>query len=92
MIYTDSRYATGKLFNAYNSRVADYSVTVFRSFPNEKTDYFLYTWKESDRIDIIAKNFFGTSAIWWKIMDYNPELLNPFNIPVGTTIRIPNVR
>ena len=92
MIYTDSRYANGHLFKAYNSQKKDYDVTVFRTFPSQKASYFLYTWGESDRIDLVCKRFLGTGALWWKVMDYNPELLNPFDIPVGTVVRIPNVR
>lgn len=92
MIYTDSRYANGNLFLAYTNALQDYSVTVFRNFPSERADYFLYTWKENDRIDMVAKGFLGTAGTWWKVMDFNPEILNPFDIPVGTVIRIPNVR
>ena len=92
MIYTDSRYANGRLFKAYNLRKQDYDVTVFRNFPNQKASYFLYTWRESDRIDLVCKRFLGTAATWWKVMDYNPEILNPFDIPVGTVVRIPDVR
>jgi nucleoid-associated protein YgaU len=52
----------------------------------------MYTWQESDRIELVAYRFFKTPAVWWKIMDYNPEIGNPFDIPVGTVLRIPNVR
>jgi hypothetical protein len=91
MIYTDSRYANGDIFRAYNAKSESYEVTVFRNFPTESTDYFLYVWKEGDRVDLVSKGFLGTAALWWRIMDYNPELLNPHTIPVGTTVRIPNV-
>jgi hypothetical protein len=91
MIYTDSRYVDGKLFTAYNKNKQDYDVTVLRVFPSDSTDFFLYTWQENDRIDLVAQKFLSTSTPWYKIMDRNPEIINPFNIPVGTVIRIPNV-
>jgi hypothetical protein len=92
MIYSDSRYADGKLYSAYNVRKDAVDVFVKREFPRSRAEYFLYTWRESDRIDSVAYRFFNTPATWWKIMDYNPEIGNPFNIPVGTVIRIPHVR
>jgi hypothetical protein len=92
MIYTDSRYSTGKLYSAWNTRKYDTDVFVSREFPRGRAQYFMYTWRESDRIDLVANRFFKTPAVWWKIMDYNPEIGNPFEIPVGTVIRIPHVR
>lgn len=92
MIYTDSRYASGNLLNTYAVRNNTFNATVFRVFPSSRTDYFLYTWKEGDRIDLVTKGFLGTAALWWKVMDFNPEILNPADIPVGTVLRIPNVR
>lgn len=92
MIFTDSRYATGTLYSAWNSRKSDTDVFVKRVFPNNRAKYFMYTWQESDRIELVAYRFFKTPAVWWKIMDYNPEIGNPFDIPVGTVLRIPNVR
>ena len=92
MIFTDSRYATGTLYSAWNTRKLDTDVFVKRVFPSNRTKYFMYTWQESDRIELVAYRFFKTPAVWWKIMDYNPEIGNPFDIPVGTVLRIPNVR
>ena len=45
---------------------------------------------EQDRIDQVAKKFLGYSHLWWKIMDFNPETINPLDIAPGTVIRIPN--
>jgi hypothetical protein len=90
MIYSDSRYANGELFYSYNPRVNEYSATVFRKFPDKSADFFFYEWKEEDRIDLVAKRFFGTAFKWWDIMDYNPEMMDPMSIPPGTLIRIPS--
>jgi hypothetical protein len=92
MIYSDSRYSDATLFKSYNSARQSWEVTAFRVFPSSRASYFLYTWQELDRIDLIARKFLGTSALWWKVMDYNPEVINPFDITVGTQIRIPSVR
>jgi hypothetical protein len=89
MIYTDSRYANGKFFRAYDANRASYSLTVLRSFPTDQAAFFYYRWKERDRVEALAARLMGDANLWWRIMDYNPEVIDPVNIPVGTLIRIP---
>jgi hypothetical protein len=91
MIFTDSRYAKGKLVSLYKNSSKQSVPTLFRKFPKATSDYFLYVWKETDRIDQISKVFLGSAAKWWRIMDFNPEIIDPFTIATGTTLRIPNV-
>jgi len=38
----------------------------------------------------LAKKFLGNSSLWWKILDINPEIINPQDISAGTQLRIPN--
>jgi hypothetical protein len=92
MIFRDSRYASGDITKAYNPATNEYPVVVYRVFPLVKTKFFMYQWHELDRIDNIALKFLGQPYFWWRIMDYNPEILNPMSIPGGTLIRIPNDR
>jgi hypothetical protein len=61
-----------------------------RSFPVQKSKFYHYTWVEKDRIDILAEEFLGSPDLWWVIMDFNPELIDPFDIAVGTVLRIPS--
>lgn len=89
MIYTDSRYATGTFSKAFSSKRASYHLSVLREFPQDQSTFYYYNWRERDRIEFVAAKLLGDSNSWWTIMDYNPELLDPFNIPVGTPIRIP---
>ena len=91
MITTDSRYSDGLIFKAPGTRANPYQVIVTRFFPEVIDDYFIYTWKETDRIDLVSDKFYGNSSLWWQIMDFNPEILSPWQIPVGTPIRIRNV-
>lgn len=90
MIYSDSRYADGLLITAFDSRKNNYSVGVFRQFPTDSKTFYYYTWGESDRIDLVALNLLGDSELWWRIMDFNPEINDPLNIAVGTSLRIPS--
>lgn len=91
MIYADSRYANGKVLTVEDPRNGDYRAAVYRKFPRVRSNFYYYTWVEGDRIDIISERLLGSPFFWWKIMDFNPEVLDPFSIPIGTDIRIPSV-
>lgn len=90
MIFTDSRYATGSIMYANDSRVNKNSLSVYRVFPDVSYRFFTYTWTSEDRIDIVANDLLGSPNLWWKIMDINPEVINPFAIAPGTVLRIPS--
>lgn len=90
MIYTDSRYASGVFFKAYDPQRATYSLTVLRQFPVDQSNFYYYVWKERDRIENVAARLLRDSNLWWRIMDYNPEVIDPINIQAGTPIRIPS--
>ena len=91
MIYTDSRYATGRIVQPYDARRETYRLSVLREFPTSSASFFHYVWVEGDRMDTVAYRLLGTPDYWWKIMDFNPEIISVFDVPVGTTIRIPSV-
>jgi len=91
MIYTDSRYATGTIIKAQDARTQTYRLGVYRTFPKAKFTFYYYTWTTGDRIDLVSEQLLGSPVFWWKIMDANPEIIDPFSIPIGATIRIPSV-
>ena len=91
-IHFGSRYenATVDFVSFYDG--GDAAPVVFYSFSDiGKLSYTEYTWKEGDRLDRVAMEFFKDSAKWWVIPEFNPEILDPQNIPAGTVLRIPNV-
>lgn len=90
MIYLDSRYVDGTIAKVSNARKNQYDLAVFRQWPSSAVTFFFYEWVDNDRLDNIAMRFLGNSAMWWQILDINPEILNPTNIAPGTQIRIPN--
>ena len=83
-----SRYSQGTLTRVSNSNGV-YNVTSYRPTPQSTTDYTLYTWKVLDRPDAVAAKLLGDPSLWWAIFDYNPEVINPLNVPPGTVLRIP---
>lgn len=92
MIYADSRYADGNVYTAQNAKSGAYHTSVNRVFPELAAEFFTYVWVQRDRPDLIAARFLNDPNKWWMIMDYNPEIIDGLSIPVGTELRIPNVR
>ncbi|MGL6066716.1 MAG: hypothetical protein ACRC0R_06530 [Cetobacterium sp.] len=43
-----------------------------------------------NRLDYIAEKYMGNGRFWWVIADYN-KILNPFILPVGTELEIPDL-
>jgi hypothetical protein len=91
VIYSDSRYSDATIFKAYDARRASYQITAFRNFPQNSVGFRYYVWVEGDRMDIVANSLLGNANLWSSIMDYNPEIIDAFDIPVGTVLRIPSV-
>lgn len=89
MIFLDSRYVDGTIYKAYDSRTGSYQLTVSRNWPIYSSGFFIYEWVETDRLDDVALQFLGSSSLWWRLMDLNPEVLDPFSITPGTQLRIP---
>jgi hypothetical protein len=90
MIFVDSRYADGVLVKSFDARNNSIGVSVFRQFPVSDSEFYYYVWTQRDRVDLVAQKLLGDPNLWWLIMDYNPEYSNPFDIPLGANIRIPN--
>lgn len=94
MIYANSRYADTNRATISNLETDDGKIqtVVFRdSTPYYNNDYYVYTWKKNDRIDLVAQYFLSDGSKWWLIMDMNPHLTNPANISAGEYVRIPRV-
>lgn len=91
MLYSDSRYADGFFYKAQKAQDSTFQTTVDRRFPTAAAEFFYYDWKENDRIDLVAYSFYSDADKWWTILDFNPEIADPSNIPAGTTLRIPHV-
>lgn len=89
MIYSDSRYIDGNLQIIYREYSGNYEQAVYRNWPSYTVDTLWYTVVDGDRIEQIATQYLGTPELWWKIMDVNPEILNPFDLSPGIQIRIP---
>ena len=56
----------------------------------ENIPHSIVVWKETDRMDIMAQDFFGDARYWWIICMMN-DLVSPFSYTLlpGTLLRIP---
>jgi len=55
---------------------------------NSDDTYITVTNETENRLDIIAYQSYGSPRYWWVIALAN-YIIDPFDIPVGTTLRIP---
>lgn len=47
------------------------------------------TWNSSFRVDQVATELVKDPERWWEIIDLNPDILNPWNIPPATQVVVP---
>jgi len=96
MIYSDSRYTNpvqnvdGSIPKAWDELRQEYHIMILRTWPTFVSKFYTYEWKDGDRLDNLANKFLGNSQFWWKIMDLNPEIINPTQITPGTLLRLPS--
>jgi hypothetical protein len=91
MISSGSRYSDGRFGQVTDGHYKSPTTFVLRRFSGPVfNSYTMYSFSDADRIDNLGFIFFGYPQAWSLIMDINPEIADPFNIPAGTLIRIPN--
>lgn len=56
--------------------------------PND--NFFTVTESEKNRLDIVSYSYYGTPNYWWVIAMAN-YIIDPFDVPVGTNLRIPPI-
>lgn len=90
MITSASRYSDSDLELIASGRGTNLTVV-----PSEQTEWaFNYTYHlvdGSDRMDLLAQQYYGDPRMWWRIADGNPEIIDWTTLTPGTTIRIPSV-
>lgn len=90
-IYIGSRYEYSLIDFFAVKPGGNENPTVFYDFPDIGIlNYQLHTWQDGERLDSLANDYYQRPGLWWKIMNANPEIDNPFDIKPGTILRIPN--
>lgn len=91
-IYQGSRYEFSVVDFVAIEEDADANAVVFYEFEDIGTiTYREHTYRQGERLDNIAFDYYQDPALWWFILDVNPEIVDPTNIKPGAVIRIPNV-
>lgn len=52
--------------------------------------YYTVTLYEKNRLDIVSNMYYSTPKYWWVIAIAN-NILDPFDLPIGTNLRIPPI-
>lgn len=88
MIFKGSRYEDKATYQDLENNLA-YLSSIQTTIETTDEDY-IYTFKESDRLDILAKEFYGDAQKKWIILFANPQYLTEFDIQVGDPLNIIN--
>ena len=89
MVYKNaSRYKNLRTIQSDTGKI--YHETWFQKFIDYSREdrYHTVTLDEVGRLDIISNNFYDTPRYWWVIALAN-YILDPFDVPLGTSLRIP---
>lgn len=72
----------GKIYHeSWNQKFVDYTAG---------DQYYTITKVEENRLDMVSLKFYDTPRYWWAIALAN-YLIDPFDVPVGTNLRIPPI-
>ena len=89
MIERVSRYYDGPLAQPKHKYTGLPTIAVYRKFPESITvPYVMYIWKDGDSYGALAETYLGGAKYWWKILELNPTLTDPFSIEPGTRITL----
>lgn len=90
MIPADSRYANNSLSVVNTPRGAQQVVDV--PIPEDTSYAFsYYTVEEGVTPDWLGHTETGDGSKWWLVANANPEIIDWYDLKVGTVIRIPLV-
>ena len=89
------RYKTTKIKSAatdvtrgnLSGKYMRYMTTYYDEIPMSNNDIYVIT-QESDRLDLLAHQFYNDATLWWYIAHANN--LKFMNLTKGQTIRIPS--
>jgi nucleoid-associated protein YgaU len=85
-----SRYFDGPLAQVQNKTTDAYDIAVFRKFPAKYTaTYIEHTWEEGDTLAGLAAKYLNNPELWWRIMEINAEVADPFSFLPGDIVRVP---
>lgn len=89
-IYQGSRYEYSTVdFFATTPQGNENAVVFYETSFLGTFNYTEHVFNYGDRLDLLAELYYNRPDLWWFILDHNPEINDPANIPAGTVLRIP---
>lgn len=90
MIKRSSRYYDGPLYQSEHKYTGTYNIVVDRKWPESTLiKYIEHTWAYGDSYASLANRYLKDPTLWWKILEANPNVMDPFATSSGTVIRVP---
>ncbi|WP_371590926.1 hypothetical protein [Streptomyces sp. NBC_00470] len=90
-ISQSSRYAVCSVVTRTTEDGVAKKVLLPRPTVTRRASVTTYQWKQSDRVDLLAQQFYQDPTQWWRFADMNPQILNWEDVKPGTMLRIPRV-
>jgi nucleoid-associated protein YgaU len=55
--------------------------------PRPTTSIGRHVLHEGEGLDLLAREFYGDEALWWRLLDANP-LVHPFDLKAGDVLEV----
>lgn len=88
MVFEGSRYEGAQIYYDIDNEIS-YIAPISTYMKSDDSDY-VYQVKQGDRLDLLAKQFYGNPQKKWLILFANPQYITELDIKVGDIITIPN--
>lgn len=83
-----SRYSNTNVVENKNTKKKYFESTIYPKIKPNNNDVYIIS-EQGDRLDILAKNYYGDAKLWWIIAVANNINDAVFYITPGTQLRIP---
>lgn len=95
MLLKDSRYKTARRFEADEQGQVRCKGTRPRVI-GPAVGVIEHVVREGDRLDLLARHYYGDDRLWWRILDANPDLSSGVELSLksraGEVILIPKAK
>lgn len=89
MIHLGSRYQNVPVVYMLDGRTGGTRPTVMRGNADITGSSTMSSfWTDSSRLDVVGSHLYDDPEQWWRVMDLNPEILDPLSLVAGTLLRV----
>lgn len=79
----------------YDREVGDMLVTTqtirFLNRSYDPDEVSIHITEDGDNLFSLADEYYDDFTLWWVIAEKNPSIVNPFEVPVGMELIVPNI-